>query len=207
MGGEDKTRLIVVADVKWDKPCLLRSRIETESFSGLKKYYEIFETELHTEKAITEKASLLEASRHHQEKGSKSSNSQNSNNSNRKTAQNKSEHVTTAQSQQHPRTIKISSRNPTSSSATKTQKTRQIDSSKGVMQQQQQQRRTLSFNETSVLIAFILVILTLLIITMAMFKLAGSIGALSERLYTLEDLLAQYSKECQFVNKNTRTVP
>ena len=156
---------------------------------------------------FAEKASLLEASRHHQEKGSKSSNSQNSNNSNRKTAQNKSEHVTTAQSQQHPRTIKITSRNPTSSSATKTQKTRQIDSSKGVMQQQQQQRRTLSFNETSVLIAFILVILTLLIITMAMFKLAGSIGALSERLYTLEDLLAQYSKECQFINKNTRTVP
>ena len=155
---------------------------------------------------FAEKASLLEASRHHQEKGSKSSNSQNSNNSNRKTAQNKSEHVTTAQSQQsHPRTIKITNRNP--SSETKTKKTRQIDSSKGVIQQQQQQRRTLSFNETSVLIAFILVILTLLIITMAMFKLAGSIGALSERLYTLEDLLAQYSKECQFANVNARTVP
>ena len=153
---------------------------------------------------FAEKASLLEASRHHQEKGSKSSNSQNNNNSNRKTAQNKPEHVATAQTQQHPRTIKITSRNPTSSMTTKTQKTRQIDSSKGVMQQQ---RRTLSFNETSVLIAFILVILTLLIITMAMFKLAGSIGALSERLYNLEDLLAQYSKECQFVNVNARTVP
>ena len=55
MIGEDKTRLIIVADVKWDKPCLLRSRIETESFSGLKKYYEIFEKELHTEKANTGK--------------------------------------------------------------------------------------------------------------------------------------------------------
>ena len=155
-----------------------------------------------------EKASLLEASRHHQEKGSKSSvgsGSQNNSN-NRKTTQNKSKHITTAQSHQHPRTIKITNRNLTSSStATKTQKTRQIDSGKGVMQQQQ--RRILSFNETSVLIAFILVILTLLIITMAMFKLAGSIGALSERLYTLEDRLAQYSKECQFVNVNARTVP
>ena len=149
---------------------------------------------------FAEKASLLEASRHYQEKGSKSLNSQNSNNTNQKTAKNKSKHITTTQSHQHPRTIKITSRNPTSSTATKTQKTRQIDSGKGVMQQQQ--RRTLSFNETSVLIAFILVILTLLIITMAMFKLAGSIGALSERLYTLEDRLAQYSKECQFVNVN-----
>ena len=55
MKGEDKTRLIVVADVIWDKPCLLRSRIETESFSGLKKYYEIFEKELFTEIAITGK--------------------------------------------------------------------------------------------------------------------------------------------------------
>ena len=152
-----------------------------------------------------EKASLLEASRHHQEKGSKSSvgsGSQNNSN-NRKTTQNKSKHITTAQSHQHPRTMKLTSRNLTSTSAaTKTQNTRQIDSGK-----QQQQRRLLSFNETSVLIAFILVILTLLIITMAMFKLAGSIGALSERLYTLEDRLAQYSKECQFVNVNARTVP
>ena len=156
-----------------------------------------------------EKASLLEASRHHQEKGSKSSvgSCSQNNSNNRKTAQNKSMHITTAQSHQHPRTMKLTSRNLTSSSAaTKTQKTRQIDSGKGVMQQQQQ-RRLLSFNETSVLIAFILVILTLLIITMAMFKLAGSIGALSERLYTLEDRLAQYSKECQFVNVNARTVP
>ena len=154
---------------------------------------------------FAEKASLLEASRHHQEKGSKSSvgSCSQNNSNNRKTTQNKSKHITTAQSHQHPRTIKITSRNLTSSSAaTKTQKTRQIDSGK-----QQQQRRLLSFNETSVLIAFILVILTLLIITMAMFKLAGSIGALSERLYTLEDRLAQYSKECQFVNVNARTVP
>ena len=154
---------------------------------------------------FAEKASLLEASRHHQEKGSKSSvgSCSQNNSNNQKTAQNKSIHIKTAQSHQHPRTMKLTSRNLTSSSAaTKTQKTRQIDSGK-----QQQQRRLLSFNETSVLIAFILVILTLLIITMAMFKLAGSIGALSERLYTLEDRLAQYSKECQFVNVNARTVP
>ena len=61
-----------------------------------------------------------------------------------------------------------------------------------------QQRRILNFNETSVLMAFILVIMTLLIITCAMFKLAGSIAALSERLYALENVLAHYSKECHF---------
>merc|ERR1719270_1587776 len=173
--------------------------------SGMKKYYEFFEKELHTEKAITEKASL-EASRHHEKgsktdiRGSPSSNSSNRNSS-RKTVQN-SDHVST----QHPRTIKIT-RNPIKS----TQKTRQngLNNTKGkgvIEQEQLNHRRTLSFNETSVLIAFILVILTLLIITLAMFKLAGSIAALSERLYTMEDLLAQYSKECQFVN-NVRAVP
>ena len=62
----------------------------------------------------------------------------------------------------------------------------------------QQQRRILNFNETSVLMAFILVIMTLLIITCAMFKLAGSIAALSERLYALENILAHYSKQCHF---------
>ena len=59
--------------------------------------------------------------------------------------------------------------------------------------------RQLTFNENTVLMALILVILTLLIITFAMFKLAGSIASLSERLYILEDILIKNAKEC--VNK------
>lgn len=47
------------------------------------------------------------------------------------------------------------------------------------------------FDERTILIAFILVIVTLLIITAAMFKLAGSILALSDRLINLEVLLEQ----------------
>ena len=46
-----------------------------------------------------------------------------------------------------------------------------------------------SFDERTILVAFILVIVTLLIITIAMFKLAGSIASLSDRLLTLEYLL------------------
>ena len=48
-----------------------------------------------------------------------------------------------------------------------------------------------AFNEKTIMIAFILILGTLLIITIAMFKLAGSIATLSERLYKLEDLLEQ----------------
>ena len=51
--GDDKTRLSVVADIVWEKPCLLKSRVETETMSGTKKYYETFEKELHSEKALT----------------------------------------------------------------------------------------------------------------------------------------------------------
>ena len=50
---ESKTRLIVIADIVWEKPCLLKSRIETETMSGTKKYYEVFERELYTEKTCT----------------------------------------------------------------------------------------------------------------------------------------------------------
>ena len=52
-----------------------------------------------------------------------------------------------------------------------------------------QHRTVYSFDERTVLVAFILVIVTLLIITIAMFKLAGSIASLSDRLLTLEYLL------------------
>ena len=58
-------------------------------------------------------------------------------------------------------------------------------------------QRKLTFNESTVLIAFILVIITLFVITMAMFKLAGSIHSLSERLYNLEDLLTKIPKNCE----------
>ena len=53
----------------------------------------------------------------------------------------------------------------------------------------QRNRTVYSFDERTILVAFILVIVTLLIITIAMFKLAGSIAALSDRLLTLEYLL------------------
>ena len=56
---------------------------------------------------------------------------------------------------------------------------------------QQQIPVVYAVNEKTIMIAFILILATLLIITIAMFKLAGSIATLSERLYKLEDLLEQ----------------
>ncbi len=62
-------------------------------------------------------------------------------------------------------------------------------------------RSRYSFNEETILVAFLLVILTLIIITFAMFKLAGSIGSLSERLYSLENLLHQHYAAIQCLNQ------
>jgi hypothetical protein len=50
-----KTRLIVAVNIVWDKPCLWKSKIETETLSGIKKYYETFEKELMLEKTATGK--------------------------------------------------------------------------------------------------------------------------------------------------------
>ena len=47
--GDNQTKFLVLADIVWEKPCLIKSRIETETMSGTKKYYEVFEKELCSE--------------------------------------------------------------------------------------------------------------------------------------------------------------
>jgi hypothetical protein len=55
---------------------------------------------------------------------------------------------------------------------------------------------SLILGEQTMSLAFLLVILTLMIITLALFKLAGAISALSERLGTIEELLERYALVC-----------
>ena len=42
----NKTKLIVIANVVWDKQTILKSKIETETINGMKKYYDVVEKEL-----------------------------------------------------------------------------------------------------------------------------------------------------------------
>ena len=47
----NSTHIQVIVDIKWEKSAsLLKSKIETETISGMKKYYEIFEEEINAEK-------------------------------------------------------------------------------------------------------------------------------------------------------------
>ena len=48
VGGEANTatRFTVLADIEWVKPCLFKGRVESETWSGMKKYYEIVELEI-----------------------------------------------------------------------------------------------------------------------------------------------------------------
>ena len=62
---ENQTKLVVIADIVWEKPCLIKSRIENETLSGTKKYYEVFEKELCSEVAtftLAKKTSLESSS-------------------------------------------------------------------------------------------------------------------------------------------------
>ena len=60
----------------------------------------------------------------------------------------------------------------------------------------QSSSRKFTFDESTITIGFVMVLLTMLIITFSMFKLAGSIASLSERLYYLEQVLTKYSTHC-----------
>lgn len=46
----DRSRMEVVADIEFVKPCLFKARIESESWSGMKKYYEVMDKEILTER-------------------------------------------------------------------------------------------------------------------------------------------------------------
>ena len=70
--------------------------------------------------------------------------------------------------------------------------------SNGILISNQDSKKSsiLSFDERTVFVAFVMIIITLLVITFALIKLAASIASLSERLANLEDLLSESSNQC-----------
>ena len=70
--------------------------------------------------------------------------------------------------------------------------------SNGILISSQDSKKSsiLSFDERTVFVAFVMIIITLLVITFALIKLAASIASLSERLANLEDLLSESSNQC-----------
>ena len=49
------SRLIVIASIDFVKPCLFQGRIESEAWSGLKKYYDLVDQEVQMEKDLLNK--------------------------------------------------------------------------------------------------------------------------------------------------------
>lgn len=137
------TRMVVVVNIIFDKPCLFKSRIESESWSGLKKYYEVVEQEAQLEKT-DQLAELVQA----------------------KDTKNSLNQMIKSPASERP------------------------DKSLGLS------RSRLWFHEHTIMAAFLLVILTLLVITLALFKLATAIASLSERLNSLETLLEMHTLKC-----------
>merc|ERR1711953_124945 len=74
--------------------------------------------------------------------------------------------------------------------------------SNGILISNQDSKKSsiLSFDERTVFVAFVMIIITLLVITFALIKLAASIASLSERLANLEDLLSESSNQCNIIS-------
>jgi len=154
---ENKSRLVVIGDIVFVKPCLFKGRIETESWSGLKKYYEMMEREVQLER--------------------------------------KPDRETT----NSPDAIdNTGAQVPTSRRSGSGNKVRTADSglTKTSPELERKSDSSLVLGEQTLSFAFLLVILTLMIITLALFKLASAIATLSERLGTIEELLERYALIC-----------
>ena len=146
----NRSRLVVVGDIVFVKVCLFKSRIETETWSGLKKYYEMLEREVQLEKMD-----------HEQRQQSPDSIDNKPRQKNPKSTRIRSETISARETSPIPR-------NGTS----------------------------LLLGENTLSIALPLIILTLFVITLALFKLASAIAALSDRLGTIEQLLERYAVVC-----------
>lgn len=55
--GENKTKVTILGNLTWEKQCFLRSKIESESWSNMRKFYDEYEQEL-TAKKTTKAGSV-----------------------------------------------------------------------------------------------------------------------------------------------------
>ena len=171
---EDKplshSRLAVVADIEFVKPCLFRGRIESEAWSGLKKYYEIVEKEVQLEKSyVYDEQDAAPAVVGHPEYFAEHDNTKAKwvkESLNRRLHHHGSNHSL-------PRST-VSAHSPELVTVAPA--------------------RLGGVSQEVIMLAFLLVILTLLMVTLALFKLNGAMTLMDERLNRIEELLERNSK-------------
>ena len=142
-----------MGDIVFVKPCLFKGRIEAETWSGLKKYYEMMEREVQVEKQDTD---------HHRRQD---------------------------QDDQQPgagedSVDKKPRRTRPDSSVTKQRFVASNSASLG-----SNEGSGLQVGHQTLTVALLVIITILLMTTMALFKLASAISALSDRLGAMEQLL------------------
>ena len=183
----DQTKITVMCHVVWDKSTLMKSRIEKETYNGTKEYYECFEKELMSEKSTTghipfpkihifTKFTLFQ-----------------------KLIFFSNSHFFKFTIFQKSHFYKI--HNFTEKSMAGVTQNGEVKSNGNLVGRGQDSKKSsiLSFDERTVFVAFVMIIITLLVITFALIKLAASIASLSERLANLEDLLAECSNQCNII--------
>ena len=164
-----KTRLQITYDIEWVKACLMKGRIETETFNNLKKYYEVVEKELQSEEGVRGR------SKHVGEANNNNSAPPRKHASRRVAPDTPSTNLTSTPIREH---------NPDELTLL---------------------RERFQYRENLLTCACILLLITMVFTTLAMYKLSSTISLLNERMNQLEQsTILQHRHQDEFL-KSLRT--
>ena len=154
-----KTRLQIVASIEWLKACIMKGKIETETHSNLKKYYEVVEKELHAEEGTYGRSTSM--------------------------ADPISDTHGNVQERKHV-TRKVPDHQHVNNNSSTARGYNQEDIN--ILTQRFQYRENL------LTFACILLLLTMVFVTLAMFKISSTMSLLNERMIQIEQTNMQQSR-------------
>ncbi len=174
-GDAYRTRVEVIVNIEFLKPCLFRGRIESEAWGGLKKYYEIMEKEIQTERDIRRRTEQQE-----QQLPKLQTEEEEDNDDDRGIAD--LEHNTTTGGDEVATAVRGKSAGKSSKQGKRRKELKTEDWARGANPQNQ------VWTSAWQPVACALVVATLFLLTVAMFKMNSTLVLMEARLNQLESL-------------------
>ena len=171
-----KTHVQITYDIEFVKACLMKGKIETETKENLKRYYEVVEKEMHSEEGVRER------SRSGKESATKHA----------------SKHVITNRKHTN-RKVAPDIPNNTHSTVSNPARSEPCPEDITVLRERYQYRENL------LTCACILLLITMVFTTLAMYKLSSTISILSERMNQIEQSTALHHRHQDEFLKSLRT--
>lgn len=174
-----KTRLQITYDIEFVKACLMKGKIETETKDNLKRYYEVVENELKSEDGVRERSRI----------------------SGQSAAKNTSNHADTSRSNRKHTTRKAAPDVPHNAHQTVSNPVRSETNQDDISVL----RERFQYRENLLTCACILLLITMVFTTLAMYKLSSTISILSERMNQIEQSTALHHRHQDEFLKSLRT--